>query len=268
MQEFFSCRNCIHNAGQAMSIGRGPGYCMKHLSVIKDSTDTTCKYQHRKDLPHFVVDEARSEHAAEFAGFTALVSLSEKKPLQKTTYSEKFDWERRSFDPITNALASYHKAQRSWVVIQSFAGGVDGQRALVHSCLTRRYLDHCGTWTSSYRMVLALVDEMQTAPVFDSRVLNTISGEASAEVEAEARWDVFFARLTGLQEYGWHAGLEELMWASDGLNGSISNLDWSGVNEELRGVCPRWIDILIEHACQSGEFFSQAPDEEAAGGVW
>lgn len=235
---------------------------MRHSSLIDRPADTTCKYQHRKDLPHFVVDEAKREHAAEFAGFTALVSLSTMEPVQRTFYSERFYWERRRFDPLLNALATYQKTERRWVFIQAFAGGVDGQRALVHSSLVRRYMDHCDSWTSSYRMVLSVVDEMTTQPAFDGRTLNISSGEDAVEAEAEARWDVFFARLCGLQEYGWHAGLEGLMWASDRLNGGLSTLDWGGVMAELETACPEWTESIIRHAKDNGAFFTQSAADE------
>ena len=67
MDELFSCRNCIHNCGQSLNVGRGPVYRLQHDSVIPDPGLITCKYLHRKDLPNFVVDEGVREHAAEFA---------------------------------------------------------------------------------------------------------------------------------------------------------------------------------------------------------
>ena len=262
MQELFSCRNCIHDAGQSLNIGRGQGFCLKHDSLLDAPADMTCKYQHRKDLPHFVVDEARREHAAEFAGFPGIVRLTAMEPVRRTPYSERFGWDHGAFDPVTNALANYHKGGRSWVYIQTFAGGVDGQRALVHSCLTRRYLDHCATWSSSYRLILSVVDEMVLSPRFSSNALQVANGDDLDEVEADARWDVFFARLTGLQEYGWHAGVEELMWASDSLNGSLSELDWDGVLEDLDRVRPHWIETIIRHAQDNDAYFTQQPEDD------
>ncbi len=262
MRELFSCRNCIHNAGQSLNIGAGQGYCLKHASVVREPSDTTCKYQHRKDLPHFVVDESRSEHAAEFAAFTALVNLSDHSPQHRISYSERFAWENGTYDAIDAALASYYEADRSWVFVQSFAGAVDGRRALVHGSLSRRYLDHCGTWTSSYRMALALVQEMQAPAYFDTRQL-LIDGSEVADVEEEARWDVFFAQLSGLQEYGWHAGVEEIMWASDSVNGGMSELDWGLLKADLARAVPSWTDRIIQHAKDNGAFFTQvAQDRE------
>lgn len=269
MQELFSCRNCIHNAGQSLNVGSGSGYCMQHNSLILEPSDTTCKYQHRKDLPHFVVDESRSEHASEFAHFTALVSLSTHTPMSRVPYSERYSWERRQFDAVLNALANYPKVETRWIYIQAFAGGVDGQRALVHSCLTRRYMNNCSSWTSSYRMVLSVVDEMKVSPKFAKAALNVIDDEDISDVESEARWDVFFARLCGLQEYGWHAGIEELMWASDRMNGTLSELDWEGVVRELDIACDEWAETIIGHAKENDAFFSQGSDEPGPGeGRW
>ncbi|MBN2497476.1 MAG: hypothetical protein JXR96_22985 [Deltaproteobacteria bacterium] len=261
MIELYSCRNCIHDAGQSMHLGPGQGFCIKHSSVISNPSDTTCKYLHRKDLASFVVDEGRSEHAAEFAAFSGLVSLSEKKHLPRVNYSEKYCWERRQFDPIVNSLASYYKSGKSWVFIQSFAGGVDGRRRLVHSCLSRRYMDRCVSWSSSYRMVLSLVQEMQDTPLFSSRVLLMDNGDPEDEVREQARWDVFFTQLSGIQEYGFHSGIEELMWASDSVNGGLSDLDWQALERELSSACPAWIDKIIKHAEENDAFFSQPAEE-------
>jgi len=147
-----------------------------------------------------------------------------KKPVKRTRCREQHCWETRSFDPITSSLAQYFKAGRSWVFVQAFAGSCDGRRALVHGSLVRRYMDHCGSWTSSYRMALSLVQEMRITPSFPDHVL-VVDGFGDVEaVRAEARWDVFFDQLSGVQEYGWHAGLEALMWASDAVNGGLSEL--------------------------------------------
>jgi hypothetical protein len=261
MQELFSCRNCIHNPGQGLNIGKAQGYCVRHESLIDEPADTTCKYHHRKDMPHFVVDEARSEHAAEFAHFSGLARLSKPEPLRKVFYSEKYAWDYRQFDPIMNSLASYYKAGKAWVFIQTYAGGIDGRHALVHSCLTRRYLDNCDTWKSSYRLVLALVDEMKQPPMFAQDALNISDAEGVDVVREDAAWEVFFSRLVGLQEYGWHAGVEELMWASDGLNGSLSALDWDGLGAELATSCPNWTDIIIKHAQENEGYFTHQPKE-------
>lgn len=255
MDELFSCRNCIHNCGQSLNVGRGPGFCLIHNSVIERPDHTTCKYLHRKDLPHFVVEEGVKEHAAEFTGFSGLVELDSKKPLPRLEYSERYAWEKGSFDPIVNAVAQYHKTEPSWILIQAFSGGVDGRRSLVHAALVRRYMDKCDTWTSSYRLMLALMQEIDSQPKFEAHALVIRAGEDAAEVAEDALWDVIFTRLSAVQEYGWHAGLQELMWATDSLNGALSQLDWTALKPELEKMRGRWTRRVIKHAKDEKEFF-------------
>ncbi len=259
MIALFSCRNCIHNAGQSLNIGAGHGYCMKHHSVLTEPSTTTCKYQHRKDLPSFVVDEGRSEHAAEFANFTSLVSLTTRRAVPTMAYSERFYWENRKFDAVTSSLSNYSRAEKSWVYIQSFAGSIDGRRSLVHGCLSRRYLDNCGTWRSSYRIVLSLVQGMTIFATFDSRQLAEQSPGSPGATAEEAWWDLFFVQLSGLQEYGWHAGLESIMWASDTVNGALSELDRSKLEAEITAVAGGWSEEIIRHAKDNDQFFTPAP---------
>jgi hypothetical protein len=258
MDELFSCRNCIHNCGQSLLVGQGSGFCLQHESVIWNPERTTCKYLHRKDLPYFVVDEGAREHAAEFAGFPYLVSLDTKEPIERIRYSERLRWEQGTFDPIVHALAQYYKIEPRWGLISAFLGGVDGRRALTYSSLVRHYMYRCGTWKSSYRLVLVLVDEIDVQPHFDARELVRSDGDIAAAAE-EATWDVVFARLAALQEYGWHAGLEPLMWASDALDGRLANLVWPRLQKELAAHRGSWMDLIISSAKRHNEFFP-APD--------
>jgi hypothetical protein len=264
MDELFSCRNCIHNAGQSLSVGRGAGYCLKHESVVAEPERTTCKYLHRKDLPRFVVDEGLREHAAEFAAFSGLVSLDTRQPVARRFYSERFAWDKGTFDPLAHSLAQYYKTKPSWVFVQALSGGLDGRRSLAHAGLVRRYMDKCGTWRSSYRLVLALVKELPTEPHFTDDDLN-VTGEGPEVVRSEATWDVIFTRLAGVQEYGFHAGIERLMWATDDLDGGLSSLDWQQLAPELQQRRPEWMETIIRHASDEGAFFqSQEPSPEDA----
>jgi len=258
MQQLHSCRNCIHNPGQSLSLGRGHGYCLKHESVLVEPGDTTCKYHHRKDLPQFVTHEGRSEHAAEFAEFSGLVSLRHE-PRKRVPYSEKQAWEAKKFDPINNTLAQYSRTGRRWVFVGAFAGNPDARHALVHGSMVRRYMDHCGTWMSSYRLILALVRDLMRPMHVEAEDLCV-----PEEGEEGARWDVFFARLGGLQEYGFHAGVGALMWASDGLGEGLTTLNWELLVEELQVVGPQWLDQVIAHARENGGFFPAGDEEEAA----
>lgn len=260
MDELFSCRNCIHNAGQSLWIGNGAGFCLQHDSVIRAPGETTCKYLHRKDLPRFVVEEGLREHAAEFAGFSALVDLNAKKPIARLPYSERYIWEHGVFDPVMHALAQYSKVQPAWVFVQTFTGGVDGRRALTHADLVRRYMDRCGTWRSSYRIVAGFLQELDKTPCFDAGSLLK-PGLGEEEAAAEAIWDVVFVRLSAIQEYGFHAGIESLMWATDSLNGGLSELDWPRLQAEVAAIRPRWTHEIITHARSEHVFFPPAEEE-------
>ena len=261
MEQLFSCRNCIHNCGQSLLIGKGAGFCLKHNSVLFSSGKTTCKYLHRKDLPSFVVDEGIREHAAEFAEFSNIVDLLLHKPIDRTPYSEKSVWERMQFDPINQSLAHYHKTRPSWVFLEAMSGGVDGRRMLTHASLVRRYMAVCGTWQSSYRFVLSLIQEFFNEPFFSESDLISSSDDDLDFVKNDARWDVFFVRLGCLQEYGFHSGLHELMWATDQLNGGLSSLDWGKTQRELSVIVPQWSALIIEHASREGAFLPQAESD-------
>jgi hypothetical protein len=262
MDLLFSCRNCIHNAGQSLNVGRDGGFCLKHDSILRDPSKTTCKYLHRKDLPLFVVDEGIREHAAEFAAFPGLVNLLTKEPIGRSHYSEKYAWERKTFDPVTHSIAQYHKSERAWIVIQSMASGVDGRRSIAYSSLVRRYVATCETWRSSYRLFLAFIQEIASTPLFQDKDILQVADEPIEETKNQALWDVVFARISAVQEYGWHAGLEDMMWATDQLNGALSEFNWSNLSRELEDNRGRWTDEIIEHARREGEFFP-TPTPEA-----
>ena len=255
METLFSCRNCVHNCGQTPNVGRGDGFCLQHGSVIREPERTTCKYLHRKDLPLFVVDEGVREHAAEFAFKSNLATLDSNQSLPVIRYSEKYYWESRTFDGVTHALAQYYKSKPRWILIQSFTAGTDGRRLIAHGSLIRHYLDHCGTWQSSSRLILGLLEEIDSSPRFAPRDLVGVEGESSDEVEMQALWDTIFVRLSAIQEYAYHAGLEKLMWVTDQLNGGLSELMWDKLQPELQELRTRWIDEIIIHAKDNNGFF-------------
>jgi hypothetical protein len=255
MEELFSCRNCIQNCGQSLNVGFGIGFCLRHNSVISEPDDTTCKYLHRKDLPRFVVDESLREHAAEFAEFPGMAKLRSRHPIHLSYYSQKYAWESHKFDPITNVLAQYHKSEPAWIFVESFTGGVDGRRSMVHGCLLRRYMDNCDSWRSSYRLVLAFLQEVDRKPRFSKADLLSVSEEGR---ENEALWDVVFIRLSLLQEYGWHAGVDELRWITDKLNGSLVEFSWPKLQAELVAVKNQLTELIIKHAQDEGVFFPES----------
>lgn len=207
-------------------------------------------------MPFFVVDEGVKEHAYEFAMFPSMVDMPTMSPVSRVHYSEKHAWVTRSFDALTQNLAHSYKIKTTWVFVQSLAGGVDGRRSLAHASLVRRYMANCGTWRSSYRPVLALVQELPKTPRFE---LDDLVDEHNSATD-EAGWDVFFTRISGIQEYGFHAGLEELMWATDYLGASLIDLDWAALQRRLSTKSSEWTAAIIEHAQQENAFF---PDRYA-----
>ncbi len=260
MDELFSCRNCVNNCGQTLNIGTGIGYCLQHNSVIREPRTTTCKYLRRKDLPWFVVDEARSEHAGEFSGFGGLVGLYTQEAIKPAYYSERFAWESGSFDSLTNALARYHLSVRKWIFIESLTAGVDGRRAVAQASLTRRYMATCDTWRSSFRLTLDVVHQLASKPAFLARDLYE-----GGNGEEDALWDVVFSRLALIQEYGWHAGLAELQWISDSL-ASLRTFSWEPLRGELEQSIPKILDLIFHHARENGAYFEAPPvaPEDAA----
>jgi hypothetical protein len=123
-------------------------------------------------------------------------------------------------------------------------------------------MDNCGTWRSSYRFALAIIQELPNTPHFLDEDLNTDGVAINAETRQDAVWDVFFARLSGIQEYGFHSGIEKLMWATDQLNGSLASLDWPGLSQALHARSPEWTDLIIGHATHEGAFFPPHADWE------
>jgi hypothetical protein len=254
----FSCRNCIHNSGQTLTVGRGTGFCLHHNSIIRDSRGTTCKYLHRKDLPWFTVDEAKREHAAEYAEFSGMADLYKRTPVSLAFYSEKFAWDNKTFDPLTNVLARYHKSKPSWIFVESLTGGVDGRRSIAHGCLVRRYMANCNSWKSSYRLVMAVVQELSDTPHFKDEDICFEDG--LTPTKEDALWDLIFIRLTLLQEYGWHAGLEYLVWIPDALGDAIVDFDWERLQPHLASLRVSITETIIDHAQKEGEYFAAGDD--------
>lgn len=257
MDELFSCRNCIHNSAQTPLIGRGVGFCLIHKSILKTPQRTTCKYLFRKDMPAFVVDDGVKEHAYEYAPYSTIVDMPTLQSIERATYSEKHAWSTHTYDPLTQILAHSYKIKPTWVFVQSVSGGVDGRRLLAHSSLVRRYMANCGTWRSSYRFALSVIQEVSQRPNFASSDLLDESGSEEAE------WDVFFARISCVQEYGFHSGLEELMWVTDKINGYLNDFDLRAVSEELKKTSPQLVETVIKHASDHGAFFPDFPEGDS-----
>jgi len=242
---------------QGLSLGRGQGYCLQYGSIIEQPDGTTCKYLHRKDLPDHLVHEGTAEHAAELADTYGPVDLVTKKQLLQKKYFERDFWDTGTFDPALHAMALYHRppvaggpqAVGKWRLIQSYAGSSDARRALAYSSLVRRYMRHCGSWTSSYRLVLAQVEEVPEEVVVTPKQL------AEGADTDDAMWEVLFCRLSALQEFGWHAGLAALKHPLNGASKKVAAGDWKGAYAELGKEVPKWRHLIIGRAKEEGVYF-------------
>ena len=93
-----------------------------------------------------------------------------------------------------------------------------------------------------------MVQEIDIEPRFEDRDLISSSYLGVKEARSQALWDVIFARLSGLQEYGWHSGLECLVWITDKLNGGFSEFDWGKLKSELAST-KRDCSIILGRFC-------------------
>jgi hypothetical protein len=227
-----------------------------HGSILKVPGQTTCKYLTRKDMPFFVIDEGVKEHAYEYASFSSIVDMPSARSVDRTPYSEKHAWEAGTYDSLTQILAHSYKVKPTWIFVESLSGGVDGRRLLAHSSLVRRYMANCGTWRSSYRFALSVIKEVSRRPFFaGDDLLENVTPD-------DAEWDVLFARLSCVQEYGFHSGIDELMWVTDHVNGALSNLELVGFSQELSRKSLEWVEMVIRHATDNGAFFPERSHSE------
>jgi len=277
MNELFSCRNCVQNPCQGLNLGKGQGFCLQWGASVQRPERTTCKYLHRKDLPRFLVAEGIAEHAAEYANFSGMVDLVTKNPIQKEFYSERKAWLAHDFNPLLNAVAQYHRPNNEsigledaesgkgwkWRFIQAFAGSADALRSLAFVSMIRRYMDNCGSWTSSWRLILSVIEEIDERPVILERMVYARgTGIDLTAVEDDALWEIIFARLSAIQEFGFHLGEDEFRWVTDSLNGALTEFDWAKLSVELRKKKVPWEKIIIRKAEAEGIFF-QVPTERS-----
>jgi len=110
--------------------------------------------------------------------------------------------------------------------------------------------------------VLSLVQEIDIEPKFEDSDLTSTRDLGLQEARSQALWDVVFARLSGVQEYGWHSGLEKLVWITDELNGGLSEFDWGKLKSELSTTKTTITDVIIQHAKDNGEFFAHTFERE------
>jgi SOS regulatory protein LexA len=247
--DLFSCRNCIHNPAQGLTVGRGPGFCLQWGSVIERPEQTTCKYLHRKDLPAFLVRRATEEHADDLSATRGMVDLHGHAPVPARRYVAGSS---TLLDPANHVVASYHALdsggdmtmERRGELIALFAGSVDGRWALLHASLVRRGM--LGSVASHTRttLALALLEEVGSDVFFDERDFVASEGSPGDSTPAAARWEVAYARLSGIQEFAWHAGNERLKHPLRELGGAVAAQDWPELVCALEGLKESWIDTV------------------------
>ena len=52
------------------------------------------------------------------------------------------------------------------------------------------------------------------------------------------------------------------MWATDSLNGGLSELNWPAPRSQLTKIREVWIDQILTHAKDNDVFFPQPDDEQ------
>ncbi|XXT24338.1 hypothetical protein WME94_22650 [Sorangium sp. So ce429] len=228
--DLFSCRNCIHNPAQGLTLGPGAGFCLTWGSIIEQPERTTCKYLHRKDLPMFLVRRGIQEHEDEFSRLAYMADLETHEPLVRRAYDSDGMFGAERLDTTTRAVAAYHAldsapdatAQRRGWTLATFAGAADGRKAMTYASLVRRMFTSGGLSRIWVRRMLDLLDEIGIDVLF--RAVDLLDpGSATA-----ARWEVAHARLSCVQEFGWHAGQELLMYPMMELGGYVAEEDWNG----------------------------------------
>ena len=145
-------------------------------------------------------------------------------------------------------------APGKWRFIQAFGGSFDARRALAYSSLVRRYMHHCDSWNSSYRLILAQIEETGASIAVPEEELLSDNGMG----ERAACWEVFFAQLSGLQEFGWHASLESLTAPMSRLGSAVAEFDWDAVRTAVQPLRVEWRAEIIAKAQIEGEYFPSA----------
>ena len=61
---------------------------------------------------------------------------------------------------------------------------------------------------------------------------------------------------------------KSLMWATDAINGSLAELNWQGLQQELAALRGSWVKQIISSAKEHHQFFPpREPDASAEDGL-
>ncbi|MFA8020483.1 hypothetical protein [Bremerella cremea] len=249
----------MFNPSQYQDIGTTVGYCLKHNSLLKSSSHTTCRFLRRKDLPSFVAEESELEHAEEFKDTSGIVFYYGKVKHEKRRYSEKHAWQTNDFDQRLHDVAIYYKTRKRWVFLQALQGSRNPVINLIQSCLVRRYISNCGSSVDNYRLILAVTQDLLESielKVADFRY--EISPDEFKQLKDGYQRDVVLIRLYAVQEYGHLIKNDNIKWISDELNGSFLS-SWEEYSLAVRQLVPTIRRRIIEQAEKKGVFFTTKP---------
>lgn len=264
MRNPFTCDNCIFNPSQFQELGTKVGFCLKHEVILKNASHTTCHFHRRKDLPYFLAEEGQREHEEQFAekAPSGIVYYSDHSPEQLRLYSEKYCWLTRTFDPYLHDVAIYHRTVKKWTFIQALAGARSPIKSIMHSCMVRRYIFQCGPEQDNYRLILGLSASLgERVELSQSDFRFEVIPDEFLDLRKNYIREVILLRLYAIQEYGHLTRSENIMWASDELNGSFLSSEREYL-EAVRGLVPLVQTWIVEHAQARGTFFAHPEDEE------
>lgn len=238
------------------------GFCLKHAVILRHSSNTTCRFHRRKDLPYFLAAEGQVEHSKQFEDTRGVVYYWNKYPDEMRRYSEKHAWLTRTFDPYLHDVAIYHRTVKKWTFLQALTGSRSPIKSIMHSCMVRRYIHQCGPNRDNYNLILGLsstLGERVELQLSDFR--SELAAEEFVELREHYTRDVVLLRLYAVQEYGHLTGNEAIMWATDELNGSFLSSSREYI-EAVRSLVPVLQTWILTSAQERGTFFTHGESEE------
>ena len=259
MDNPYKCNNCTFNPTQYGELGTSSGYCLKHSTLLFHPTSTTCRFHVRKDLPSFVCEDGQKEHASFFSDTRGVVFYDTKDNEPTVEYSEKYAWENRNFDPNLNLVALYHRTPKKWVFLTSFLGAENTVKSLMHSSLSRRYIQQCGAGQDNYRVALSVAYELgKSSPPKKKDFMVTRAVATQFEVSDDTihlyQKDIELLKLYCVQEYGYLVNDDEIMWVSDDVDISLDQPSLKFM-EVMRSLSNLLVDRIIGGAKKRNVYF-------------
>lgn len=255
MRNLYTCQNCIYNPSQYLEVGTKTGFCLKHDSLIFQASITTCRFFKRKDLPSFLAEEGIAEHVSEFTSTQGLVNYQTKMQIRKQHYSEEYCWNNDLFDPLLHEVTIYYKMEKKWPFLRAASASRHPIKGLIHSCLVRRYISQCGAQKDNYSIVLDAVLNLKDFPEFkidDFRM--PIEVDQYLAIKDIYAKDITLLKIYGIQEYGELVQDDNIMWATEELNGAVEYSIPEFINAVNR-LIPWLKNTIIRGSQARGTFF-------------